>query len=91
MTQRRAILSGSTFEERIGYARAGVHGDEVHVSGTTGFDHTTVTVSEDVAGRHHAGVRPGRSPHEDRDRGVRAAIGPVTACAATPAFSSGRA
>ncbi|KES05037.1 acetyltransferase [Streptomyces toyocaensis] len=48
MTQRRAILSGSTFEERIGYARAVVHGDEVHVSGTTGFDYTTMTISEDV-------------------------------------------
>ncbi|MFF1273110.1 RidA family protein [Streptomyces marokkonensis] len=48
MTQRRAILSGSTFEEQIGYARAVVHGDEVHVSGTTGFDYTAMTISEDV-------------------------------------------
>ncbi|MER7849998.1 RidA family protein [Kitasatospora sp. NPDC096077] len=45
---RRAILSGSTFEERIGYARAVVDGDWVHVSGTTGFDYTTMTISEDV-------------------------------------------
>ncbi|MEU3098429.1 RidA family protein [Streptomyces sp. NPDC006967] len=48
MTQRRAILSGSTFEEEIGYARAVVHGDSVHVSGTTGFDYTAMTISEDV-------------------------------------------
>jgi enamine deaminase RidA (YjgF/YER057c/UK114 family) len=48
MTQRRAILSGSTFEERIGYARAVVDGDWVHVSGTTGFDYTDMTISEDV-------------------------------------------
>jgi enamine deaminase RidA (YjgF/YER057c/UK114 family) len=48
MTQRRAILSGSTFEEQIGYARAVVDGDRVHVSGTTGFDYTTMTISEDV-------------------------------------------
>lgn len=48
MTERRAILSGSTFEERIGYARAVVHGDAVHVSGTTGFDYTDMTISEDV-------------------------------------------
>ncbi|WTO33467.1 RidA family protein [Streptomyces achromogenes] len=48
MTQRRAILSGSTFEEQIGYARAVVDGDRVHVSGTTGFDYTTMTISDDV-------------------------------------------
>ncbi|MET9391484.1 RidA family protein [Streptomyces sp. NPDC006624] len=46
--QRRAILSGSVFEERIGYARAVVDGDRVHVSGTTGFDYTDMTISEDV-------------------------------------------
>jgi enamine deaminase RidA (YjgF/YER057c/UK114 family) len=45
---RRAILSGSTFEEQIGYARAVVDGDWVHVSGTTGYDYTTMTISEDV-------------------------------------------
>ncbi|MEU1318452.1 RidA family protein [Streptomyces tibetensis] len=48
MTQRRAILSGSVFEERIGYARAVVDGDWVHVSGTTGFDYADMTISEDV-------------------------------------------
>jgi enamine deaminase RidA (YjgF/YER057c/UK114 family) len=42
MTQRRAILSGSAFEEQIGYARAVVDGDWVHVSGTTGFDYRTM-------------------------------------------------
>jgi len=48
MTERHAILSGSTFEEQIGYARAVVDGDWVHVSGCTGFDYTTMTISEDV-------------------------------------------
>ncbi|MEV6837789.1 RidA family protein [Streptomyces sp. NPDC051133] len=48
MTERRAILSGSAFEEQIGYARAVVDGDWVHVSGTTGFDYTTMTISDDV-------------------------------------------
>ncbi|NED05770.1 GNAT family N-acetyltransferase, partial [Streptomyces sp. SID6648] len=38
---RRAIVSGSAFEERIGYARAVVDGDRVHVSGTTGFDYAS--------------------------------------------------
>lgn len=48
MTERHAILSGSTFEEQIGYARAVVDGDWVHVSGTTGFDYATMTISDDV-------------------------------------------
>ncbi|GGX89177.1 hypothetical protein GCM10010510_37990 [Streptomyces anandii JCM 4720] len=48
MTERRAILSGSVFEERIGYARAVVDGDWVHVSGTTGFDYAAMTISDDV-------------------------------------------
>lgn len=48
MTDRRSILSGSTFEEQIGYARAVVDGDWVHVSGTTGFDYAAMTISGDV-------------------------------------------
>ncbi|MFC7841417.1 RidA family protein [Streptomyces sp. NPDC057382] len=48
MTQRWAISSGSLFEERIGYARAVVDGDWVHVSGTTGFDYATMTIPDGV-------------------------------------------
>lgn len=48
MTERRAILSGSPFEEQIGYARAVVNGDWVHVSGTTGFDYRTMAISADL-------------------------------------------
>ena len=48
MGARRSILSGSTFEEQIGYARAVVDGEWVHVSGTTGFDYATMTISGDV-------------------------------------------
>lgn len=48
MTERRTILSGSTFEEQIGYARAVVSGDHVYVSGTTGFDYATMTIADDV-------------------------------------------
>jgi enamine deaminase RidA (YjgF/YER057c/UK114 family) len=48
MTERRAIPGGSTFEDQIGYARAVVDGDWVHVSGTTGFDYSTMTISPDV-------------------------------------------
>ena len=45
---RRLISSGSTFEEQIGYSRAVVDGDWIHVSGTTGFDYSTMTISGDV-------------------------------------------
>jgi enamine deaminase RidA (YjgF/YER057c/UK114 family) len=45
---RRVILSGSTFEEEIGYARAVVDGDWVHVSGTTGFVYAAMTISDGV-------------------------------------------
>jgi enamine deaminase RidA (YjgF/YER057c/UK114 family) len=45
---RRLISSGSTFEQEIGYSRAVVDGDWVFVSGTTGFDYATMTISDDV-------------------------------------------
>ena len=48
MTERRVILSGSTFEEEIGYARAVVDGERVYVSGTTGFDYATMTIPDGV-------------------------------------------
>lgn len=46
---RRCISSGSTFERDIGYSRAVVVGNQVFVSGTTGFDYATMTIAEDVA------------------------------------------
>ena len=45
---RTLISSGSTFEAEIGYSRAVVQGDWVFVSGTTGFDYSTMTISEDL-------------------------------------------
>jgi enamine deaminase RidA (YjgF/YER057c/UK114 family) len=48
VTERRLISSGSTFEELIGYSRAVVDGDWLFVSGTTGFDYATMTISDDV-------------------------------------------
>jgi len=46
--KRQWISSGSTFEEQIGYSRAVVAGEWVFVSGTTGFDYATMTISDDV-------------------------------------------
>jgi enamine deaminase RidA (YjgF/YER057c/UK114 family) len=43
---RRLISSGSSFEAQIGYSRAVVAGDWVFVSGTTGFDYATMTISD---------------------------------------------
>ncbi len=45
---RTLISSGSTFEAQIGYSRAVVAGNWVFVSGTTGFDYATMTISDDV-------------------------------------------
>ena len=45
---RRLISSGSWFEREIGFSRAVVDGDWVFVSGTTGFDYATMTISDNV-------------------------------------------
>ncbi len=45
---RRLISSGSSFEREIGYSRAVVDGDWIFVSGTTGFNYETMTISDDV-------------------------------------------
>jgi enamine deaminase RidA (YjgF/YER057c/UK114 family) len=47
-SMRRLISSGSSFERQIGYSRAVVDGEWVFVSGTTGFDYKTMTISEDI-------------------------------------------
>jgi enamine deaminase RidA (YjgF/YER057c/UK114 family) len=45
---RTLITSGSTFEAEIGYSRAVAQGDWVFVSGTTGFDYASMTISDDL-------------------------------------------
>ena len=47
--ERRLISSGSPFEATMGYSRAVVDGEWVFVSGTTGFDYESMTISEDPA------------------------------------------
>ncbi len=44
---RILISSGSEFESKIGYSRAVVDGDYVFVSGTTGYDYESMTISND--------------------------------------------
>ena len=46
--KRRHSSSGLDFEEKIGYSRAVVDGDYVFVSGTTGYNYETMSISSDV-------------------------------------------
>ena len=46
--KRTLISSGSSFEREIGYSRAVVQGDWVFVSGTTGFDYSTMTLPDGI-------------------------------------------
>jgi reactive intermediate/imine deaminase len=47
-TTRTLISSGSDFEKQIGYSRAVVVGNLIFVSGTTGYDYSTMTIAPDV-------------------------------------------
>lgn len=42
------ISSGSPFEAQIAYSRAVVDGEWIFVSGTTGFDYSTMSISDNV-------------------------------------------
>ncbi len=48
MAERKLISSGSPFEAQIGYSRAVVSGPWVFMSGTTGFDYTSMTIADNV-------------------------------------------
>jgi enamine deaminase RidA (YjgF/YER057c/UK114 family) len=54
---RRLVSSGSSFEAEIGYSRAVVVDDWVFVSGTTGFDYATMTISDDVVAQCRQALR----------------------------------
>ena len=45
---RRLISTGSPFEKTAGYSRAVIDGDFAFVSGTTGYDYTTMTMPADI-------------------------------------------
>ena len=45
---RKFISSGSTFEEQIGYSRAVVVDEWIFVSGTTGYDYSTMSISDNI-------------------------------------------
>jgi enamine deaminase RidA (YjgF/YER057c/UK114 family) len=45
----KRISSGSPFEKKIGYSRAVVDRDMVYVSGTTGYDYSTMSMPDDAA------------------------------------------
>ncbi len=47
--ERRRLSSGSPFESAYGYSRAVVSGDEVLISGTTGYDYATMAMPDDPA------------------------------------------
>jgi enamine deaminase RidA (YjgF/YER057c/UK114 family) len=55
--QRRLVSSGSRFEAEIGYSRAVVDGDWIFVSGTTGFDYATMTISDDIVAQCEQAMR----------------------------------
>jgi len=49
MMKRKLISSGSEFESKFGYSRAVVDGDYVFVSGTTGYNYESMSISDNPA------------------------------------------
>ncbi|MCB1379318.1 MAG: RidA family protein [Alphaproteobacteria bacterium] len=47
--KRQLISSGSKLEELASYSRALRYGNQVYLSGTTGYDYATMTISPDAA------------------------------------------
>lgn len=54
---RHLISQGSIFEQQISYSRAVADGPWVFVAGTTGYDYTNMTISDDVAAQAEQALR----------------------------------
>jgi 2-hydroxychromene-2-carboxylate isomerase len=57
VSERKFISSGSSFEKVVGYSRAVVDGDWIFVSGTTGYDYSTMTMPQDLEGQTRQAFR----------------------------------
>lgn len=57
MSGRRRISSGSDFEAEAGYSRAVVDGNDIFVSGTTGYDYEAMVLPDDLVEQTHACFR----------------------------------
>ncbi len=68
---RRLISSGSTFEREIAYSRAVVDGEWVFVSGTTGFDYTTMTIPAGIVEQTEQCLRNIESALEEAGSALR--------------------
>ena len=78
---RQLISSGSQFERDIGYSRAVVDGEWVFVSGTTGFNYDTMSISAEPAGTGRAMSEEHFSPHcRRRAQTSRTSCGCCTSC-----------
>jgi len=61
----KRISTGSPFEQKIGYSRAVVDRDMVYVSGTTGYDYTTMQMPEDAGKQARNAIGTIRKALED--------------------------
>jgi enamine deaminase RidA (YjgF/YER057c/UK114 family) len=71
---RRLISSGSTFEREIGFSRAVVDGDWIFVSGTTGFDYQSMTISASLVAQTEQCLRNIQSALEQAGASLRDAV-----------------
>jgi enamine deaminase RidA (YjgF/YER057c/UK114 family) len=67
---RRLISSGSMFEKEIGFSRAVVCGPWIFVSGTTGFDYATMTISDSLETQTEQCLRNIESALRQADAGL---------------------
>ncbi len=68
---RKRISSGSQFEKEIGYSRSFVVKDMVFVSGTTGFDYSNMSISDDPARQTEQCIRNIESALREADSSLK--------------------